>query len=185
MAKARPVTKKALVDESKVIPQFVMLPHDICASLFQSPGVFHHLLTGTPGDIDSYWQNNQDLWQKVMLPGTEPHHQYEQMLLFSQTFQGELFCRLRDPSWWFLGCLLTSKDQRRFIPFRVYGDGADSSQPFELFSILPVLCSSSSTLDGRLVTAVRNTHQSHDSTRDKILGVIAWSFQALRCSLEN
>ena len=66
------------------------------------------------------------------------------------------------------------------MPFRVYGDGADASQHFELFTILPLLCCSRSTLDNRSVTAIRNTNKTTSECRRQILVVLAWSFEALR-----
>lgn len=78
-----------------------------------------------------------------------------------------------------------TKDKRFFIPLRIYGDGADAQQPFEIYTVLPVLgAENSSTLDTRLLVAVRNTFKTHDSCRDDILTVIAWSFEALSAFLK-
>ena len=74
------------------------------------------------------------------------------------------------------------KDASTCVPFRVYGDGADASQHFELFTILPLLCCSRSTLDNRIVTAIRNTNKTTSECRRLILIVLAWSFEAL-CNL--
>jgi len=63
----------------------------------------------------------------------------------------------------------------------LYGDGADaqSQQHFEIITILPILESSSSTLDTRLLTCTRNTSKTLAVARTKILEVITWSFHAL------
>lgn len=67
------------------------------------------------------------------------------------------------------------------IPLRIYGDGADaqSNQHFEMITLLPVLSASSSTLDTRLLMAVRNSDKTMVECRTKILEVVAWSFRAL------
>jgi hypothetical protein len=72
------------------------------------------------------------------------------------------------------------KDASTCVPFRMYGDGADASQHFELFTILPLLCCSRSTLDNRIVTAIRNSNKTTPECRQQILVVLAWSFEALR-----
>lgn len=67
------------------------------------------------------------------------------------------------------------------LPLRIYGDGADARGRacFELYSILPVLSVSSSTLDSRLLVCVRNTATVTD-TRQTICQILEWSFAALR-----
>lgn len=63
---------------------------------------------------------------------------------------------------------------------RIYGDGADAAQKFEIMSILPVLCASSSTLDSRILCSVRNADKTTSEARDLVLKVMAWSFASLR-----
>ena len=41
--------------------QSCMLPHDIMHSMYHFPGIFHHIWTGLPGDVEKYWTYNQDL----------------------------------------------------------------------------------------------------------------------------
>ena len=67
------------------------------------------------------------------------------------------------------------------VPLRLYGDGADARgrAHFELYSILPVLSCSGSTLDSRLLVCVRNTNTT-THTRQTICQILAWSFSALR-----
>lgn len=72
------------------------------------------------------------------------------------------------------------KDPSFCIPLRIYGDGADAQQHFEIMTILPVLCCSSSTLDSRILCSVRNTSKTTNEARAHILQVLAWSFEALR-----
>ena len=80
------------------------------------------------------------------------------------------------------------KDYGLYVPLRLYGDGADGrygNVHFELYSILPVLAVSSSTLDSRLLTCVRNT-ATVPETRTTICRILAWSFNALRhCDCES
>ena len=68
------------------------------------------------------------------------------------------------------------------IPYRVYGDGADShrNQNFEAMTLLPVLASGSSTLDTRILVSVRNCQGTAASARTKISETIAWSLCAMR-----
>lgn len=74
----------------------------------------------------------------------------------------------------------TIKDTSRCIPLRIYGDGADAQQHFEIFTLLPILGCSSSTLDSRILLNVRNTEKTAPEARRTILEIIAWSFEALR-----
>ena len=68
------------------------------------------------------------------------------------------------------------------IPYRVYGDGADShrNQSFEAITLLPCLSGSSSTMDTRILVSIRNTVSTASSARTKISEVIAWSLCCLR-----
>ena len=63
---------------------------------------------------------------------------------------------------------------------RLYGDGADAQQHFELMSLLAVVTSSSSTLDSRIALSVRNCNRTTAESRQIICTVIAWSFHSLR-----
>ena len=78
----------------------------------------------------------------------------------------------------FSGC----EDFENVVPLRLYGDGADVSlsQHFEMMSVLPVLTSTSTTLDTRMVISVRSTTMTERSAVDAICSVVAWSFTALR-----
>ena len=76
------------------------------------------------------------------------------------------------------------QDTSRCIPLRIYGDGADAQQHFEIFTMLPILGCSSSTLDSRILLNVRNTEKTTPEARRKILEIIAWSFESLRTLME-
>lgn len=65
------------------------------------------------------------------------------------------------------------------IPFRLYGDGADAQQHFEIMTMLPTLAVSSSTLDSRILLSVRNTDKTTTVARTRILEVTSWSLKAL------
>ena len=56
------------------VKQFCMLPHDIVHSMFQFPGVFHHIWTGVPGDLEKYWDYNLDLASSLGIGPEEPWH---------------------------------------------------------------------------------------------------------------
>eukprot|EP00435_Cladocopium_sp_Y103_P061398 s156_g23.t1 len=43
------------------VRQSVTLPHDIVHSMFKFPGIFHHIWTGAPGELEKYWAYNLDL----------------------------------------------------------------------------------------------------------------------------
>jgi hypothetical protein len=68
---------------------------------------------------------------------------------------------------------------------RLYGDGADAQQHFELMSLLAVLGGSSSTLDSRLALSIRNSNRTSSEARTLICEVIAWSFDSLRTLVER
>ena len=71
------------------------------------------------------------------------------------------------------------------MPLRIYGDGADAQQHFEIMTILPVLSCSSSTLDSRVLCSVRNADKTTNQARKDILDVLAWSFESLRILVEK
>ena len=77
------------------------------------------------------------------------------------------------------------QDLSTCCPLRIYGDGAEAQQHFELISILPVLACGHNTLDTRLVCAVRNSQKTTTAARHQILIVLAWSFEALRSLVVN
>ena len=52
--------------------QCILLPHDIMASLFEYPEVFHAIITGEPGRIDEYWAQNLDLLESLGMPELDP-----------------------------------------------------------------------------------------------------------------
>ena len=66
------------------------------------------------------------------------------------------------------------------LPMRIYGDGADAQQHFEIMTVLPLLTCSSSTMDSRILCSVRNCDKTTNEARRLILEVLVWSFQALR-----
>ena len=72
-----------------------------------------------------------------------------------------------------------AQDCCKYIPLRIYGDGAEAQQPFEIYTLLSVLHEGSSTMDSRLLISCRNCHQTTDRARTDILETIAWSFEAL------
>ena len=70
--KARPVTKSALLDDERMLPQHVMLPHDVLAAIYHADlGLFHSIFTGTPDKMDEYWKQNQDLAESVRWPNVD------------------------------------------------------------------------------------------------------------------
>ena len=48
-----------------------MPPHDIVASLYKFPAIFHPIFTGEPGAIEQYWENNMDLLDALQMPDLE------------------------------------------------------------------------------------------------------------------
>jgi len=66
------------------------------------------------------------------------------------------------------------------LPMRVYGDGADAQQHFEIMTVLPLLTCSSSTMDSRILCSVRNCDRTTNEARRLILEVLVWSFEACR-----
>lgn len=68
---------------------------------------------------------------------------------------------------------------------RIYGDGADAQQHFELMSLLAVVTGSSSTLDSRVALSVRNCNQTSPEARKLICDVVAWSFDSLRSLVQS
>ena len=68
------------------------------------------------------------------------------------------------------------------IPYRVYGDSADSkrNQNFELTSLLPCCATGSATLDTRIVLAIRSTSSTSPESCHIINEVLTWSFEAMR-----
>ncbi|CAL1130239.1 unnamed protein product [Cladocopium goreaui] len=81
--------------------------------------------------------------------------------------------------------ILRVTDPNFVIPFRLFGDGAESSrkQKFEILTlVLPVVSHanrSSATMDTRiLISCMSGTYCNHYS-RTRILETIAWSFEAL------
>ena len=80
-----------------------------------------------------------------------------------------------------MSLLFEEEDLPWLVPLRIYGDGADAqrNQPWEMFTMLPILGMKSSTLDSRLLLAIRNTTYTTSDCRDLILETIAWSFDVL------
>lgn len=68
------------------------------------------------------------------------------------------------------------------VPYRIYGDGADSkrNQHFELTSMLPCCASGSSTLDTRIVLSIRSTTGTSSESFQIVNRVLTWSFEAMR-----
>lgn len=48
-----------------------MPPHDILASLYNYPEVFHPIVTGEPGRLQQYWAQNEDLYESLGMPDLE------------------------------------------------------------------------------------------------------------------
>lgn len=73
---------------------------------------------------------------------------------------------------------------RHIIPYRIYGDAADSrrAQNFELTSMIPIMSCGSATLDTRLALCVRSTVATSPEASHVVNEVLAWSFEAMRCS---
>lgn len=56
---------------SRLAKQSVMPPHDILASLYNYPEVFHPIVTGEPGRLQQYWAQNEDLYESLGMPDLE------------------------------------------------------------------------------------------------------------------
>lgn len=52
--------------------QAVIPPHELVAALYPFKEIFHPLLTGEPGSIEAYWQQNTDLLEAINDPNLEP-----------------------------------------------------------------------------------------------------------------
>ena len=166
--------QQLLLRGERMCQQSIMPPHDILASLYEFPDIYHPLITGEPGRIGQYWRENEDLLSKLDVPNLEPWyvisngsfspHQDSPKLIFVAGIFFRTICQ--DPS--------------KCVPLRVYGDGADAQQHFEVFTILPIMGCSSSTLDTRLLCSVRNTERTTNEARKRIVEILAWSFEALR-----
>ena len=156
-----------------------MPPHDIISSMynFSSGEIFFYLFAGVPG------VSSQKIGSKM--PVTY-------FLLFSNVLSTVPDrSKAIDDYWNNAGHDLKPTFPEfhgkfsRVIPLRIYGDGADAARKFEMFSLLPILSASSSTLDTRLVLAVRNCSRTYSDCRVKISEVLAWSFEALRAPTWN
>ncbi len=116
--------------------QSVLLPHELVSSLFVQPHIFHPLLTGEPGRLQWYWSQNADLMN--CFDGLDPWltkmwgpKSYSTMLQDGCT----AYRLFRSP-----------KDPATTIPLRIYGDGAEAQQHFEIMSLLPLMSISKSAL---------------------------------------
>ena len=61
VAQANPKTYRYKFKNMTTCRQWVMLPHDIVATLWRYPEVFYPTLVGAPGDLESYWDRSSDL----------------------------------------------------------------------------------------------------------------------------
>ena len=64
--------QQCLLNGNKFCKQCVMPPHDIVASLFHYPEIFHPIFTGEPGAIGQYWRTNMDLYDDLGVPDLDP-----------------------------------------------------------------------------------------------------------------
>ena len=172
--------QQALLGGHRWCKQHVMLPHDIVSHLYHFPENFFPTFTGEPGRLQTYWEENLDLLESLEMTGLDTWHgiiwdKYMwNMFLYVQDFCFGNFNLSGTPK------LLKSKDAKTCVPLRLYGDGANAQQHFEINTILPVLACGHSTLDTRLLCSVRNTQKTTVKARTDILVVLAWSFEALR-----
>lgn len=63
--------QQKLLRNQQTCKQSVMPPHDILASLYNYPEVFHPIMTGEPGRIQQYWTQNEDLYESLGMPDLE------------------------------------------------------------------------------------------------------------------
>lgn len=181
--KVQMTDQQRLLYDEMYCKQSVMLPHDIISSLYDFPEIYHPLFTGEPGRIEWYWGQNMDLFESLGDPNLEAW-----LVVISVPCLLGLFSSI---CWLGSGkknvLLFNLKKTKRneqdlstLVPLRLYGDGADAQQHFEIMTILPVLASNHSTLDSRILCSVRNTYKTTTECRRQILEVLAWSFKALR-----
>lgn len=52
--------------------QAVLPPHELVSALYPFKEIFHPLLTGEPGSVETYWQQNTDLLEAINDPNLEP-----------------------------------------------------------------------------------------------------------------
>lgn len=169
--------QQPLLGRNMYCKQAVMPPHEFIASLYEFPTVFFPIFTGEPGRIQKYWEQNMDLFESLGIPDLEP--KLLSISCFEEAFVTEKMFIVSFCLWRFFITHLLSEDTDFTIPLRIYGDGADAQQHFEIVTILPVLASGSSTLDTRILCSVRNTDKTMVETRHKILEAIRWSFEWL------
>lgn len=158
--------------------QSVMPPHELVSSLFECPHIFFPIFTGE----QKYWEENIDLWEALGMEETWPTN-ITFFLLAPLKVTGCICWTKREPTKYFSTTWSqTLEDTSHCLPLRIYGDGADAqaNAHFEMYTVLPVLSVASSTLDTRLLYAVRNTDKTSPESRKKILETLAWSFEAMR-----
>lgn len=69
--KVQMTDQQRLLYDEMYCKQSVMLPHDIIASLYDFPEIYHPLFTGEPGRIEWYWGQNMDLFESLGDPNLE------------------------------------------------------------------------------------------------------------------
>lgn len=176
--------QQRLLGYSDVCKQSIMPPHDIVATLYEKSEMFFPLFTGEPGQLEKYWVENRDLYKSLGMESSESRQLKALFCFFYGLLAPQKYLQ-RQLSYQILiskpmATQPISQDIFNCIPLRIYGDGADAQVHFEMFTVLPVLSVSSSTLDSRLLTCVRNTDRTTAEARHSILVVLAWSFEALR-----
>ena len=159
-----------------MVKQYVMLPHDIVASMYDyhDGHQFFQTWVGVPGDsqcnikkLPVFFLNRFTVY--IPLASTKNISASEDL---------EKYWR-DNPD---LAATCPDLDLAQTCPYRIYGDGADShrNQNFEAMTLLPLMCGSHSTMDSRLLLSVRNAGATASGARVLINEVIAWSLMALR-----
>ena len=63
---------QCLLGGIEMCKQCVLPPHDIVSSLYNFPENFFPLLTGEPGRLSKYWDENMDLYESLSMPDLDP-----------------------------------------------------------------------------------------------------------------
>ena len=163
---------QSLLHGKRFCKQSMMLPHDIVSTVYKYQDNFQMLFLGVPGRLERYWSENMDFFATLEEASCEPWQT-------PQTFVG-LYMLLAHAA----KQVRVQIPKDNVVPLRVYGDGADAQQHFEIMTILPVLSASSSTLDSRILVSVRNSDKTTNEARYKILEVLSWSFNALDLGMD-
>lgn len=156
----------------RMVKQYVMLPHDIVASMYDyhDGQQFFQTFVGVPGDTQC------NIYFFPFFPLVKVYLAFATNIFASKDL--ETYWR-DNPD---LAATCPDLDLAKACPYRIYGDGADShrNQNFEAMTMLPLMCGSHSTMDSRLLLSVRNAGATASGARVLINEVIAWSLMALR-----